>query len=112
MQYYEWLLIAAGVAGAILSIWKATEKIYKTVKKCISFFTDLKKQVAVIEQHCKENYMRELQIIIMSEEMPLDERLRAGEEYVDNGGNGAIKAKYRVLLQKYNDEQAHEQNNK
>ena len=112
MQYYEWLLIVAGAVGAVSTIIAFVKKIVVKVKKCVGFFESLQEQIDTIEKHCRENYMRELQIIIMSEEMPLDERLRAGEEYVDNGGNGAIKAKYRVLLQKYNDEQAHEQNNK
>lgn len=104
MQFYEWLLLIAGAAGAITSICVFIKKGVGVVKRCVGFFTDLQKQIDVIEEHCRENYMRELQIIIMSEEMPLDERLRAGEEYVNGGGNGAIKAKYRILLQKYEEE--------
>lgn len=108
MQYYEILLIIAGALGAITSIVAFGKKIFELIKKCVDFFKNLQEQINKIEEHCKENYMRELQIIIMSEEMPLDERLRAGEEYVNGGGNGAIKAKYRVLLQKYEEEQHHE----
>lgn len=109
MQYYEWLLIIAGAVGAISTISVFVKKIIAKIKGCICFFTNLQKQIDQIEQHCKENYMRELQIIIMSEEMPLDERLKAGEEYVAGGGNGAIKAKYRVLLQRYEEkEREHE----
>lgn len=105
MQYYEWLLIIAGAVGAISTISVFIKKIIAKVKKCVGFFTSLQEQIDTIEKHCRENYMRELQIIIMSEEMPLDERLKAGEEYVNGGGNGAIKAKYRVLLQRYEEKE-------
>lgn len=37
----------------------------------------------------------------MSEEFPLEERLVAGEKYVQEGGNGAIKAKYQLLREEY-----------
>ena len=104
MQLYEKLLLIAGAVGAITAICAFVKKVVDIVKSCVGFFTDLQKQIDVIEGHCRENYMRELQIIIMSEEMPLDERLRAGEEYVNGGGNGAVKAKYRVLLQRYEEE--------
>ena len=104
MQIYEYLLIIAGAVGAITSIIAFIKKIIELVKRCLGYFADLKEQIATIEKHCRENYMRELQIIIMSEEMPFDERLRAGEEYVNGGGNGAIKAKYRALLQRYEEE--------
>lgn len=104
MQIYEILLIIAGAVGAISTIYVFVKKIVAKIKKCVGFFKSLKEQVNTIEKHCRENYMRELQIIIMSEEMPLEERLRAGEEYVNDGGNGAVKAKYRVLLQRYEEE--------
>lgn len=109
MQYYETLLIIAGAIGAITTISVFIKKIVQKIKKCINFFKGLQTQIDKIEEHCRENYMRELQIIIMSEEMPLGERLRAGEDYVNNGGNGEIKAKYRVLLKKYEEEHEHEE---
>ena len=104
MQLYEWLLIAAGAVGALTSLIAFGKKVINSVKTCVNFFKGLQAQIDTIAEHCRENYMRELQIIIMSEEMPLDERLRAGEEYVKGGGNGAIKAKYRILLQRYEEE--------
>lgn len=109
MQIYETLLLIAGVATALTTISVFIGKIVKKAKKCINFFKGLQTQIDTIEKHCKENYMRELQIIIMSEEMPIEERLRAGEEYVNNGGNGAVKAKYRVILQRYEEEHEHEE---
>ena len=109
MQYYDALLILAGIAGALATIYKTFSFIAKNVKKCINFFTDIKKKIETVEQHCFENYITDLKLIIMSEEMPIGERLQAGEKYVALGLNGEIKAKYKVLQQEYAREaQAHE----
>ena len=45
--------------------------------------------------------MCNLRLTIMSEEMPIEERLKAGEEYVNRGGNGAVKCKYKELQDAY-----------
>ena len=42
-----------------------------------------------------------LRLMILSEELPVEERLKAGEEYVREGGNGAIKARYQLMLEEY-----------
>ena len=110
MQYYEALLIVAGIAGALATIYKTTSFIAKKVKTCIKFFTDLNKKIEAVEQHCYENYITDLKLIIMSEEMPIGERLQAGEKYVALGLNGEIKAKYKLLQQEYEREaHAHEE---
>ena len=129
MQFHEILLFVAGGAGALATIWKTTSYIVARVKKCICFFTDMNKSIhrqeneqkdiksklsalaaeneilskktEKIKEHTAENYLRSLQLVIMSEEMPLEERLRAGEIYVTNGGNGAVKAKYKHLQSEY-----------
>lgn len=38
-----------------------------------------------------EQYLSILRLTIMSEEMPMSERLIAGRKYVRNGGNGDVK---------------------
>lgn len=107
MQIYETLLLIAGVAGALATIYKTTSFIAAKVKKCIKFFTDLSKKIEAVEQHCLENYITDLKLIIMSEEMPIGERLQAGEKYVALGQNGEIKAKYKLLQHEY-EREAHE----
>lgn len=56
------------------------------------------------ERHQKENYMAILRITIVSEEMPLSERIAAGDKYVALGGNGQIKALYKKLIEQYEKE--------
>ena len=111
MQIYEWLLIAAGAVGALTSLLAFGMKVIGVIKTIVKFFKDLRERLDIIEEHCRENYMRELQLIIVSEDMPMEERLKAGDVYVNKlNGNGAVKAKYRVLLQRYEEEQQHEEN--
>jgi hypothetical protein len=104
MQIYEYFLIIVGIAGGITTIWKLTALVVDKIKKCIKFFTDLKTKIEAVEQHCLENYITDLKLIIMSEEMPLGERLQAGEKYVALGQNGEIKAKYKLLQHEYEEQ--------
>ena len=43
------------------------------------------------EAHLAEQYLAILRLTIMSEEMPMAERLIAGQKYVTLGGNGDVK---------------------
>ena len=104
MQIYEYFLIIVGIAGGITTIWKLTALVVDKIKKCIKFFADLNTKIEAVEQHCLENYITDLKLVIMSEEMPLGERLQAGEKYVALGQNGEIKAKYRLLQQEYKEQ--------
>ena len=57
-----------------------------------------------IERHQHNDYLCTLRLTIMSEEIPVEERLKAGEEYVKEGGNGAVKARYQLLIKEYQKE--------
>jgi hypothetical protein len=46
-----------------------------------------------------------LRIYILMEENPLEERIRAGKEYVSNGGNGFIELKLEELKKQWREEQ-------
>lgn len=108
LKIYEILLILGGAAGAIAAIYKIIAYIIKLIKKCIHFFTDMRKDLDTVKEHCFENYMGNLQLKIMSEEMPIGERLKAGEKYTSLGGNGEVKAKYKLLQEEYAKEVRHE----
>ena len=43
------------------------------------------------DEHLGEQYLAILRLTIMSEEMPMAERLIAGEKYKKMGGNGDVK---------------------
>lgn len=52
---------------------------------------NLEKKVDKMAEHDKEQYLAILRLIIMSNEMPIGERIVAGQKYLDMGGNGDIK---------------------
>ncbi|MBQ2813251.1 MAG: hypothetical protein IJE63_08325, partial [Clostridia bacterium] len=85
------ILRAAEIIGAITVIIVAIRKIVKPLK-------ELLKKIDTIDRHQRENYLMTLRLTICSEEIPLEERLAAGDKYVKLGGNGAVKHKYEELL--------------
>ena len=44
-----------------------------------------------LEKHDKLQYMALLRMTVMDSDMPMSERLMAGQEYVDGGGNGDVR---------------------
>ena len=41
-----------------------------------------------------------LRLTVMNSEMPIDERIAAGKNYIDHGGNGGVKEYYHNNLVK------------
>ena len=51
------------------------------------------------DKHDTEQYVQILRLVIMTHEMPLSERIAAGDTYVNElHRNGAVKQKYNELL--------------
>ena len=48
-------------------------------------------ELGKMQEHQDEQYLAILRLTIMSEEMPMAERLIAGEKYKKMGGNGDVK---------------------
>lgn len=62
---------------------------------------ELKKDNKSIHAELLKNSLDTMKIAICSEELPLSERVSIGKEYIDKGGNGAIKIKVHVLENEY-----------
>lgn len=82
-----YLTVIAGFIMAVLKIARPLREIEQRIKR--------------LESYTHNDYMSTLRLTVMSEEMPMEERLAAGEKYVKEGGNGAIKAKYHMLIKEY-----------
>lgn len=80
MAYLEMIIKLGAVIGAFLVIWKA-----------IMFFVRFADDVKDIKRHTEENYLMVLRLTIMSNEMPLGERIVAADKYLHAGGNGDVK---------------------
>ena len=70
-------------------------------KKVVEEVKSLKEDVKTQEEHTKKNYLGILRLTIMSEEMPVSERIIAGKEYIDHGGNGDVSKFYKEFLKKH-----------
>ena len=92
MNYLDGIIKAAAVLGALgviggvgVKAWRFIVKLNNTTKELNDTLTDLKK-------HSHENYMSLLRLTIMSNEMPIGERIVAGHKYLSEGGNGEVKS--------------------
>jgi hypothetical protein len=86
------IIFIASLLTALGVITATAIKIYKFIRKGEDW---IKEQ----SEHSKENYLSIQRLIIMSREMPLSERIAAGDKYTRLGGNGEIKKKYEELLE-------------
>lgn len=97
MAIRDWLIGAAALITAIGVIVGVFLKIYRPIKSVLE-------KLDRIDKHQTENYIATLRLTIMSEEMPLEERIAAGDKYIEMGGNGAVKHKYEQLLKQLDKE--------
>ena len=92
------ILLAASVIAALGTIIATAVKFYKFIRKWEEW---IKKK----DNHDDAQRRDILRLIIMTPEMPLSERIAAGDIYVNQlHGNGGVKQKYLELLQKFSEE--------
>lgn len=89
-----WIALIEGVLtflGICVTVYfsnkKATKKLEDKVDKLV--------------EHDEDQYLSILRLTIMSEEMPIPERIIAGEKYVKKGGNGEVKKYYQKMLEEH-----------
>ena len=85
------ITLIAGVASGLTIITATSVRISKFIRKW-------EKWVEEMSEHSLDNYLSVKRLTIMSHEMPLSERIAAGEKYIKAGGNGEVKHKYEELL--------------
>ena len=88
------IILTASVITAITGIGAFIMKTYK-------FFRNLEDKYDAMNDTIKQNTIYILKIAIMSEEMPLVDRIHAGEAYIAMGGNGMVKKKLNQLINEY-----------
>ena len=85
------ILFVASILTALGVIITTAIKIYKFIRKWEMWVEEQR-------EHSLDNYLSIKRLTIMSHEMPLSERIAAGEKYIKCGGNGEVKHKYEELL--------------
>lgn len=90
----EKIIFIGGFLGAVIAIGAFMIKVYKFIRAWENWVEEK-------DRHDKDNYLSIQQLKIMSPYMPLSERVKAGEIYIKNGGNGEVRFKYNELLEEY-----------
>ncbi|MBR4286664.1 MAG: hypothetical protein IKT55_03035 [Clostridia bacterium] len=85
------IIFIASLFTALGIIIATFVKVYKFIRKC-------ERWIEETNEHSLDNYLSIKRLTIMSHEMPLSERIAAGEKYIKYGGNGEIKHKYEELV--------------
>lgn len=98
MALTENIILLASVITAVGVVIATAVKIYKFIRRCETW-------IAKKDKHDEAQYRDILRLIIMTPEMPLSERISAGDIYVNQlHGNGGVKQKYLELLKRFSDE--------
>lgn len=92
------IIFIASLLTALGVIIATAIKVYKFIRKCDKWIDEK-------DRHDNENYKAILRLVIMTPEMPLSERIEAGDIYVNKlNGNGGVKQKYNELLKRFAEE--------
>lgn len=61
----------------------------------------LEEKVDKLVEHDDDQYLSILRLTIMCPEMPISERIIAGDKYEKKGGNGEVKKYYKQLISEH-----------
>lgn len=82
-------LAAAG--GLIGSVWKVYKKMKTKLDSVLDAIKEQSDQIGTLLKHDKAQYLSILRLTVMTDSIPLSERIAAGREYLEAGGNGDVK---------------------
>ena len=92
------IIAVAAILSAVGVIATAVVAAYRFLRKWDKWREDK-------DRHDIENYKAILRLVIMTPEMPLSERIEAGDIYVNKlNGNGGVRQKYNELLVRFAEE--------
>lgn len=92
-------LSAAG--GLIASVWKIWKKMKSKLNEIIEKINAQGTQIDTLVKHDKTQYLSILRLTVMTDSIPLSERIAAGREYLEAGGNGDVKTYIETHLLPY-----------
>ena len=62
---------------------------------------ELLEKVNTLVEHDEDQYLSILRLTIVEENMPISERIIAGDKYLKKGGNGDVKQYYQKMLSEH-----------
>ena len=81
------IIFIATILGGIGTIIGVLIKMYK-------FARNIEEKYEEMNELIKENTIHILKIAVLNEDLPVTDRVNAGERYMALGGNGFVKKKY------------------
>ena len=97
MEIFDIIIKVGAVAAALAAIISLIVLIVKFVKKIYTFLHTISADVNTLVKHDKAQYLAILRLTVTADHMPVSERLLAGKEYIEEGGNGEVKKIYLAL---------------
>ena len=83
------------------SLQPFNDKIEKMDKLRIEQHEETKEEIAKLREELNKNSLNTMKNTICNENIPISERITTGKEYIDKGGNGAVKIYVHQLEQEY-----------
>lgn len=83
----EIVVALIGLCGVALSVWLSNR--------------DIKRELKGLHTESQAQHLAILRLTVMNSEMPVSERIAAGQEYVKRGGNGDVKQYYNQMLKEH-----------
>lgn len=84
MEWVEFIIKIGAFVAAVLALWRL-------VVSLVHYLDDIKSDIKELKDHSKENYLGIKRLTVMSHDMPIGERIVAGNDYIEAGGNGEVK---------------------
>lgn len=97
-ELQQGILLWGSIVGAGTGIIVAIVKVAQAIKTVVEYFASIKENVDTLLKHDRAQYMAILRLTVMSDNIPLSERIMAGKEYIDNDGNGDVRHYYETKL--------------
>ena len=105
------IITSSGVIGGAL-LWVGNkildkklkpfdDKMNKMEKARIEQHEETKREIAKVRQELDKNSLNTMKNTICNDNIPISERLLVGKEYIDKGGNGAVKVYLHQLEKEY-----------
>ena len=93
MIWLEWIIKIGGAVTAIVLLWKGVSRFVHFLDgiQDDTNLKDIKEDIKELKKHSKENYLGIKRLTVMSHDMPIGERIVAGNDYIEAGGNGEVK---------------------
>ena len=86
--------------GYVFAFISSLTVLYKFARNIEKRFDRIDTHFKNIDENLNKNTVMTLKLVIMDEKLSLDERISAGEQYVQLGGNGFVKSYCEKLVDK------------